>query len=467
MKILIVDDQRSARRVIREMLAGVDEIELVEAGSVSQAVAAADSDVNLVLLDMRLSGDVRDRGGIEVIKTLRAAGNGVPVVMVTALTELSEVREAMRAGAQDYVFKDELSPELLLPIVEGFRERQSLQRDVLRLRDRVEKTFGVSAIVGSSPEIERLRRLVLRVADAQATLLLRGPTGTGKELVARAIHETSSRRDAPFVAVNCAALPGPLFESLLFGHERGAFTGAQKRVRGQLELAGRGTLLFDEIAEMPVEVQAKLLRVLEDRRFRPLASDVELPFEARILAATHADLEKRVRDGRFREDLFFRLAVVSLDVPSLEARIDDLPELLASFCADRPRRLSFAPEAIDWLKRRRWAGNVLELRSIVERLLLLAPDDTIDVATLEELAPESGLNDPTAEIDRLARELLALPDRLGSKLRAIERAVLHHAIEACNGNKSAAARLIGVHRKALERKWERMSGEEKDDDESE
>jgi DNA-binding NtrC family response regulator len=298
---------------------------------------------------------------------------------------------------------------------------------------------------------------VRRLADASAPVLIRGETGTGKELVARALHETSARHSEPFIAVNCSALPGTLIESLIFGHERGAFTGAERRTRGQLELAGAGTVLLDEIAEMPVDLQAKLLRVLEDRRFRPLGSEEERPLKARVLASTHVDLEERIAEGRFREDLLYRLNVVTIHVPSLAERVDDVPELVSAFAAELPRKLHFTEEAISWLERRAWPGNVRELQNVVQRIALLAEVDTVDVATLEELAGSPASGDSRMEIDRMARSLLALPDRLGSKLDVIERAVLHHAIETCGGNKSAAARLIGVDRKALERRWERLS----------
>ena len=461
MRILFVDDQRSARRVLRQMLQALDDVEIVEASSEPEALVVVEETApDLLLLDIRLAEDTRDRGGLEVLRKLRAGGASTPAVMVTSSTELGEVREAMRLGAQDYVFKDELSPELLLPIIEGLRERMILKGQVARLREKVDRTFGVNAIVGSSPQMDRVRRLVSKVGDSAATVLVRGPTGSGKEMVARALHEVSERRDGPFIAVNCSALPHALIESLIFGHERGAFTGAERRARGQLELAAGGSILLDEIAEMPSGLQAKLLRVLEDRRFRPLGSPVELKLEARVIAATHVDLEKRIEDGRFREDLFYRLNVVSIDVPPLEVRAEDIPELVSSFCAELPRKLRFDDEAIGWLCRRRWPGNVRELRNVIERLALLADSDAVDVAVLEELAQERTSVGTRAEIDRLARALLALPDRLGSKLQVIERAVLHHAIEACGGNKSAAARLIGVERKHLERKWERLGGAE-------
>ncbi|MBI5538310.1 MAG: sigma-54-dependent Fis family transcriptional regulator [Deltaproteobacteria bacterium] len=457
MKVLIVDDQRSARRVLQRMLAEMPGLVVEEAASAEEALKACEGlRPDLVLLDIRLADDPRDRAGLDVLRRLRASGNGVPVVMVTSLTEVTEIREAMRCGAQDYVFKDELAPEMLLPVVQSIKERLSMRSEIVQLRERVDRTWGLSAIVGSSQSIERLRKTISRLAAADAAVLIRGETGTGKELVARALHHMSPRATEPFLAVNCSALPGTLIESLLFGHQKGAFTGADRRVRGQFELAGSGTLLLDEIAEMPGELQAKLLRVLEDRKFRPLGSEIELPLRARVLAATHVDLEERIREGKFRRDLYYRLSVLSIQVPPLSERTEDIPELLMSFAADRGVQLQLTEEAILWLLRRPWPGNVRELRNLVERIALLAGTDRVSVPDLEELSGSHGQN-TSSEVDRLARALLALPDDLGSRLRVMERAVLQHAVETCGGNKSAAARLIGIDRKALERRWERMN----------
>jgi DNA-binding NtrC family response regulator len=457
-KVLVVDDQRSARIVVKRMLAGVEDVEVIEASSLGEAhTVVSREEPDLLLLDIRLSTDPRDHGGLDLLRQLRQAGNATPAVMVTSLTELSQIREAMRSGAQDYVLKDELSPELLVPIVQGFRERLVLRGEVDRLRARVRDTWGVSGIIGSSPAMEAVRRLVPRVADADAVVLIRGDTGTGKELVARAIHEGSARRSQPFVAVNCSALPGTLIESLLFGHERGAFTGADRRIRGQFELAGGGTLLLDEIAEMPVELQAKLLRVLEERTFRPIGSETSVPLRARVLAATHVDIEGRIAEGGFRQDLFYRLNVVTIALPPLADRDEDVAELVNVFASELQRKLKFTEAAMGWLARRPWPGNVRELRNVVERVALLAEDDVVDVRTLEALCEPIGPSQARNEIDRLARALLALPERLGSKLAVMERAVLHHAIETCGGNKSAAARMIGVDRKVLERRWDRLA----------
>jgi DNA-binding NtrC family response regulator len=451
MRFLLLDDLRSARMVLKRLLEDRPDIEVVEAGTVEEARHRVETqDIDAMLLDIRLSDAPSDRGGLDFLRWVRSTGRTMPAVMVTGVTELAEIREAMRQGAQDYVLKDELCAEMILPIVDGIRERFALKSEVQRLREQVDRRQGLPAIVGASASIERVRKLVRRVADADAAILLRGATGTGKEMVARAIHYSGKRANHPLLAVNCSALPGTLIESLVFGHQRGAFTGADRRVRGQLELAGAGTLLLDEIAEMPIELQAKLLRVIEDRKFRPLGSEEEITLEARIIAATHVDLERRIAAGTFREDLYFRLNVVTIDVPPLSERDDDIPQLVQSFASDQARALRFTDAAVTWLRSRHWAGNVRELRNAIERLSLLAESDLIDVATLEELVGSDGAL-VERELTRLARTLLTLTTKEPSKLDAIQRAVVEQALESAGGNKSAAARLLGIHRKMLER----------------
>ena len=457
MKILVIDDQRSARQVLRGLLAELEGVELSEAGSLEEACSLiSTAEPDLLLVDIRLSPRPTDRGGLELLRWLQEKGLAIPAVVVTGSTELHEIREAMRLGAKDYVLKDELCPEMLLPIVQGLGEKMAMVSEVRRLREQVDRTFGTRALVGSSSQMQRVRHLIERVAESDAPVLIRGETGTGKELVARALHTLSARRDQPFLAVNCSALPGTLIESLIFGHVKGAFTGADRRVRGHFEVAGSGTVLLDEIAEMPGELQAKLLRVLEDRRFRPLGAEQELPLRARILAATNVDLEHRMHDGRFREDLFFRLNVVSIVLPALAERGGDLVELLAAFTAELPRKLSFTAEAVEWLRARRWAGNVRELRNLVERLNLLAEHDEVDVATLVGVV-EVDHSRTARELEKIVQAILTLPMHTGSKLDFIERAVLHHAIETSAGNKSAAARMVGVNRRALDRRLRRLA----------
>jgi len=439
------------------MLSELDGAVLLEAGSLGEAQELIRSDEpDLLLVDIRLSDQPTDRGGLDLLRWLKDTGLAIPAVMVTTSTELAEIREAMRLGARDYVLKDELCPEMLLPIVTGLRDTMQLSREVYQLRGKVERAWGLAALVGSSPQMQRVRAVIERVADSDAPVLVLGETGTGKELVARALHQRSRRRDQPFLAVNCSALPGTLIESLVFGHERGAFTGADRRVRGQFEQAETGTVLLDEIAEMPWELQAKLLRVLEERRFRPLGAERELPLNARVLAATNVDLEQRMRADKFREDLYFRLNVVTIQLPPLAERGEDILELLNAFTTEFERKLRFTEAAVQWLMQRRWPGNVRELRNVVERVSLLADDDEVDVDDLEELVDRDD-GRVAREVEKMARAILALPDRAGSKLEFVERAVLHHAIEMCAGNKTKAARLIGLDRRALDRRWQRLS----------
>jgi DNA-binding NtrC family response regulator len=450
-KFLLLDDQRAARTVLKRLLEDRPDIEVVEACSADEARLRVETqDIDAMLLDIRLSDAPNDRGGLDFLRWARRTGRVMPAVMVTGVSELAEIREAMRQGAQDYVLKDELCAEMILPIVDGIRERFALKGEVQRLREQVDRRQGLPALVGASAAIERVRKLARRVADADAPILVRGATGCGKEMVARAIHYSGKRANEPLLAVNCSALPGTLIESLVFGHQRGAFTGADRRVRGQLELAGAGTLLLDEIAEMPIELQAKLLRVIEDRKFRPLGAEEEVTLDARIIAATHVDLERRIENGTFREDLYFRLNVVTIDVPALSERDDDIPHLVQTFAAEQTRPLRFSDAAISWLRTHHWPGNVRELKNAIERLALLSETDAIDVPILEELVGNDGAV-VERELTRLAKTLLTLTTKEPSKLDAIQRALVEQALAVAKGNKSAAARLLGVHRKMLER----------------
>jgi DNA-binding NtrC family response regulator len=467
MRILIVDDQRAARRVLFRILDDLADVELAEAKSLTEAIASIDaSPPDLVLLDIRLSSDPDELGGLDLLRRVGQTHPGLWIVIVTSSSEIDVIRQAMRLGAKDYVLKDELSPELLVPIVEGLRERMNLRGEVARLRERVERVWGLSAIVGTSPAIERVRELIRRVAHSDATILIRGETGAGKEMVARALHELSPRSEHPFLAINCSALPPTLMESLMFGHERGAFTGADSRKPGQFELAGKGTILLDEVAEMPLELQAKLLRVLEDRRFRPLGAAAEIPLTARVLASTHVDLESRLANGQLRDDLYYRLNVVSIIVPSLAARREDIPELVHAFAAELPRKIRFTSDAMTWLECASWPGNVRELRNMVERVSLLSEQDTVDRAVLEGLA-EKRSRAALSETDRLISAILAMPESLGSKLEILERAVMSRAIASSGGNLSAAARLLGIDRQVFARRWQKLGehAEEEDDDE--
>ncbi len=310
-------------------------------------------------------------------------------------------------------------------------------------------------LVGSSPAMERLRDTIRRVSRSDRPVLVVGPTGSGKELVVRAVHAQGDRPDEPLVDVNCGAIPEPLMESFLFGHERGAFTGATRRQEGSLTLVRQGTLFLDEIAELPLILQTKLLRVLETRRFAPVGSPVTMPFDGRVVAATHASLAGRVAASSFREDLFYRLDVLTVRVPSLDERVEDIPELAEHFCRQQPRPLRLSPGAIDRLCAAPWPGNVRQLRNVIDRVAVFSDGDVVTSETLRPFLEcggggEHANDNAEACLDALVRAVLQLP--AGNKLEAASDAIVSHAMAACRGNKSAAARLLGVHRKAIERR---------------
>jgi DNA-binding NtrC family response regulator len=287
-------------------------------------------------------------------------------------------------------------------------------------------------------------------------VLIRGPNGTGKEVIAQALHQAGKRADQPLVTVNCAAIAPGLVESELFGHERGAFTHAVGRRIGCLEAAQSGTIFLDEVAELSPDLQAKLLRVLEARRFQRVGGVEELAFRARVVAATHQDLEARIADGRFREDLYYRLNVVAMDLPPLGERQGDIPLLVAHFVQQFGRPLRFSAEAMTWLERRPWPGNVRELRNAIERLALLSDEDNVSIETLERVVQQRRA-EGQGEIERLARQLLARDAAQGeSKLDLMERTMVRIAMDLTNHNQTRAAKLLGVDRKALERRWQRQ-----------
>ncbi|HPH25400.1 MAG TPA: sigma-54 dependent transcriptional regulator [Pseudomonadota bacterium] len=460
-RILILDDQRAARRVLRSVLSSLEDMHFEEATSVEQALQLCkEQRFDAYLVDIHLSDSQLERGGIEFIKQVRRL-QPAPAVVVSASVEMQDLREAMRAGAVDYVLKDQLSPELIVPIIVEILARRDLQQRVEQLAERLERDYGLGAIVGVSPAIERVRNLIRRVADADATVLIRGPNGTGKELVAQALHQSGKRAGEPLIAVNCSAIAPGLVESELFGHERGAFTNAMSRRVGCFEAAGTGTIFLDEVAELTPDLQAKLLRVLEARRFSRVGSSEPVAFKARVVAATHQDLEQRIADGRFREDLYYRLNVISLEVPALSERREDIPVLVAHFVSQFGRPLRFSKDAMQNLEQRSWPGNVRELRNTIERLALLCDTDEVTPRSIDQVAPlrREGASEP-GEIDRLARLLLAREMPGENKLDLMERTMVRIAMELSGHNQTRAARVLGVERKALERRFKRQVAEQ-------
>jgi DNA-binding NtrC family response regulator len=315
-------------------------------------------------------------------------------------------------------------------------------------------------LVGASRAMDHLRETIWRVSRSDRPVLVTGPTGSGKELVVRALHARGGRANDPLVDVNCGAIPEPLMESFLFGHERGAFTGATRRQDGSLTLVGQGTLFLDEIAELPLMLQTKLLRVLESRRFAPVGSPVVKEFRGRVIAATHAALEQRVAAHLFREDLFYRLNVLTIVVPGLHERLDDIPALVEHFCRQQARPLHLPRESIELLRAARWPGNVRQLRNLIDRLAVFSESEVVPPELLRGFLTSGGPNEranewATDRIETLFEAVLRLS--VDNKLEAVTDGLIAHAMAVCRGNKSAVARLLGVHRKAIERRTEKTS----------
>ena len=456
MNVLTVDDQRSARRILSDILHVMPDLVQHEAGSLEEArQQLSRHPIDVALIDIRLSTNIGNQDGLTLVSELRAHGSVIPIV-VTAANEMGKIRAAMRVGAYDYILKDDLCDELVIPILQALRTRGKLEQEVRELRARCSPDTIPLGLIGASPAMQQLLHVIQRVALSDRPVLVHGPTGAGKELVVRAIHRLGAHPAEPLLDLNCGAIPDSLMESMLFGHERGSFTGADHK-EGYLAAARQGTLFLDEIAELPLPLQAKLLRVLETGRFYSVGSTTEKKFAGRIVAATHADLRDRVKQRLFREDLYYRIEVLSVRVPALDERKDDIPALLSHFLKQQPRPLRFTTEAVDALTLSSWPGNVRQLRNLIDRVAVFCEEDLITPESLRRLGAldESALD---GTLPALSRAILRLP--IQNKLETMQDCLISEAVRASNGNKSAAARLLGVHRKAIDRRLER--GEEED-----
>jgi two-component system response regulator HydG len=400
---------------------------------------------DLILMDVRMT----EMSGLEALKAIKEYNPAIPILIMTAYSSVESAVEALKAGAYDYLTKP-LDFEVLKLVVERALEHTRLKAENLDLKERLLGSFALVSIIGKSDPMKELLAMVAMVAPTEATALITGESGTGKELVAKAIHYNSPRKGRPFVVVNCAALTETLLESELFGHEKGAFTGAERRREGRFMQATRGTIFLDEIGEMSSTMQAKLLRVIQEREIQRVGSDGTLKVDVRILAATNRDLLEEVASGRFREDLFYRLNVVSLKVPPLRERQEDIP-LLAQHFLDRysgkngKRVKGFTPLAMDMLLKYSWPGNVRELENAVERAVILVPGEYI---TEKEL--------PLSIIQAYPQNRDAPPLQTASlrpqSLDEVEREAILNVLAATGGNKSEAARRLGITRKTLHKK---------------
>jgi len=395
---------------------------------------------DVVLLDLKMP----KKNGIEVLKKIKKINDSIPVIMITAHGNIETAIEAMKLGAFDYVQKPFEMEEINVLIKKALKIRD-LTMEVELLRDELSRISRGNQIIGESPQIKEVMDLVNRVAKSNATVLILGESGTGKELVANAIHYNSNRKNKPFVKVNCGALPENLLESELFGHEKGAFTGAISRKIGRFERAHGGSIFLDEIGEMSFSTQVKLLRVLQEKQIERVGSTEVIDVDVRIIAATNKDLKRLVEEGRFREDLYYRLNVIPIKIPPLRERKQDIPLLvkyfLQKYSLETGRRgMTISDSALDKLKAYSWPGNIRELQNVIERAVILSPGREI---TEDQLPPEIVKRDKQIELDEFK-----LPKN-GVNLNDLEKSLIKQALDMTNGNQTEAARLLGITRHTL------------------
>jgi two-component system NtrC family response regulator len=434
-KILVVDDDASLRRVL--------EYNLQKEGYEVQTASSGEEGMylfgrirpDLVITDMKMPG----MDGLTLLRSLRQQSPETLVIMITAFGTVDMAVEAMKAGAYDYITKPFNRDELRLTVRKAL-QFNGLSEENRRLRSQLSDKADFRTIIGSSGEMGKVFQVIRKVADTEAAILITGESGTGKELVARSIHANSARRDAPFIAVNCAAIPRDLLESELFGHVKGAFTGAIRDRVGKFQSADGGTLFLDEIGELPLGLQPKLLRVLQEREVEPVGGTKAQRFDGRVIAATNLDIDKAVADGTFREDLFYRLAVIPIHLPPLRERRTDIPLLIRYFCSKHGgEKVTFDKDALGALVAYPWPGNVRELENTVERLLIMRNNDVIERDELPEKL--RGQRSSGNAIVKLPNE--------GYSLEQLERDVVVQALERNSWNQAAAARFLRIPRHTL------------------
>ncbi|HLI81035.1 MAG TPA: sigma-54 dependent transcriptional regulator [Candidatus Binataceae bacterium] len=441
--ILVVDDDREMVNLLCDVLSEAG-YTARSANSAAEALARVREDCpDLVISDVRMSG----MSGHELQNELRELVPDLPVVIITAFGSIESAVESMKLGAADYITKPFRNDQFLV-LVARVLENIQLRQEIRRLRGDLARSYGIGTIIAADPKMKAVLRKLEQFVDTNATVVITGESGTGKDLLARALHFESRRRDAPFVPVNCAALPDNLIESELFGYARGAFTDARQSKLGLFQAARGGTLFLDEISEMPYALQAKLLRVIEDKKVRPLGATEETPIDVRIVAATNTNLDKAIADGKFRADLFYRLATFTLSVPPLRERRDDIPLLIKHFLvrasaeAGKPIPI-IEPEAMDFFMSYRWPGNVRELQSAIQSGVILSRQSRLTVADLP--ASMTGAAAPTSNLleDAVARKFT---------LERVEQQYARMILESVGGNKTEAAAILKIDRKTLYRK---------------
>jgi nitrogen regulation protein NR(I) len=452
-KLLIADDDKNLRYSFRTLMKK-EGYEVDEAPDGPTAIGMVRSrEYDAVVMDIRMPG----MSGLDAFTKIQEERSKLPVIITTAYGTTETAIEAMRRGAYDYVLKPFNIGELKRIIASAIADNR-LIRDVVRLPDEPRDGSGAARIIGSSPQMQEVYKLIGKVSRTDTTALITGPSGSGKELVARAIFHYSSRRDKPFQAVNCVALPEQLLETELFGHEKGAFTGAYESRIGRFERCDGGTLFLDEIGDMPLLMQAKILRVLQERSFERIGGRRTITVDVRLIAATNKDLLSLVAKGLFREDLYYRLRVVNIQIPPLSDRKSDIPELVDYFMRrfNRSRKLpieGITKEAVEFLKMRHWPGNVRELENTIQRAVVLCPGQVLRLEDFEFLSDDGKQQQPAYDGDlRKLTDQLVKRARTGHGIEIIpemERLLIEAALRETGGNQVQAAKLLGISRNTL------------------
>ncbi len=446
-RILVAEDDVQTHDDWRETLAGWGYSVQVARDGVEALELINEKRPHILLADLRMPR----KDGLELLRDIREMGIYLPTIIISGQGDVPEAVEAIKLGAVDYLRKP-VDPPHLRQMLRNLAENVVIRDENLSLRRRLAEVGELGHLVGRSPAMRKVLATIERIADASASVVIIGESGTGKELVARTIHQLSSRRANPYVGVNCAAMPETLMESELFGHERGAFTGADRRREGCFEAANSGTLLLDEITEMKVELQAKLLRVLEEQRVRRLGGNAEVPLDVRVLAASNRDVAQAVREGKLREDLYYRLNVFTIELPPLRERGDDLAVLVQNFVqhyAARNNRgiVGIDDEALSALQAHPWPGNVRQLRNVIERASVISQGRVIRRLDLPQ---------EFQSISNVEGGYIKL--RIGTTLEEMEKELITRTIEFSDGNKTRAAQFLGVSTKTLYNKLERYRG---------
>ena len=441
-KILVVDDDAAHRKMLTAVLSN-EGYAVYEAADGKEAVSAIDeSFYDLIIMDIKMKA----MDGIEALKLIKQLSPQIPIVMMTAFSSVDTAVDALKSGAFDYLTKPIDIEEVKILVKKTLKYRR-LEQENKYLRERIDDRFDFSEIIGRSPAMKRVFETVSLVAPTQATALITGESGTGKELIANAIHQNSPRKDNAFIKINCAALTETLLESELFGHEKGSFTGAHSRKKGRFQMAHNGSIFLDEIGEMSIGTQAKILRVLQEQEFELVGGTTPIKVDVRVIAATNRVLETDIASGRFREDLYYRLNVVQIEIPSLYKRREDIPLLAERFLkqySERNHRFvkGFSPHAIDMLMRHPWPGNVRELENVVERAVILARSEVITPGDFPEKVRQAS-EEPESE-DSAAK--------VGKTLKEVEKGMILRTLEHTGGNRTHTAKMLGISRRTLQLK---------------